>query len=85
MDFTVEYVLSLFELVKTKYQLPESMKEKQVDAIVSILNGNNTMCVLPTGYGKSLVFTLLPLLLDEVSSNNHDSIFRQIYCFKLRE
>jgi len=81
MEFTVDYVVSLYERVKTKYRLPDSMKEKQVDGIVSILNGNNTLCVLPTGYGKSLVFTLLPLLLDEVRLNNYEVLFSCLLYF----
>lgn len=36
----------------------------QEDAIKSILNGNNTLSIVPTGGGKSLIFQLSSLLLD---------------------
>ncbi len=39
------------------------LKPKQAVCIKSIYLQNDVMCVLPTGYGKSLVFHLLPMLL----------------------
>jgi superfamily II DNA helicase RecQ len=38
-------------------------KPKQVVCLESMYLQNDVMCVLPTGYGKSLVFHLLPMLL----------------------
>ena len=39
------------------------LKPKQVVCLQSVYLGNDVMCVLPTGYGKSLIFHLLPMLL----------------------
>ena len=43
-------------------------KEKQEEAIKSILSENNTFVSLPTGYGKSLIYAALPLIFDQVLS-----------------
>ena len=37
-----------------------SIKQKQFEAIDSILRGRDTLAILPTGYGKSLIYQLLP-------------------------
>ena len=41
-------------------------KDKQYDVVLSILNGRDTIGLLPTGYGKSLCYFVPPLLLDKV-------------------
>ena len=47
--------------IKTGYYY--KLKPKQHNAIVSYVTGNETFVVLPTGYGKSLVYAILPLTL----------------------
>ena len=42
----------------------EALKPKQRDAIVNFLSGNDTLVVLPTGYGKSIVYAALPPIFD---------------------
>ena len=42
------------------------LKEEQADAITSICCGKHVLVVLPTGFGKSLIFTSLPLIMDKV-------------------
>ena len=39
------------------------LKPKQVVCLESIFLQNDVLCVLPTGYGKSLIFHLVPMLL----------------------
>ena len=39
------------------------LKEKQREAIVTILHGCNVFVVLPRGYGKSVIFGCLPVAL----------------------
>ena len=46
--------------------LPFVLKKEQVDSIVALSEGKDTFVVLPAGYGKSLIYTLQPLLMDEV-------------------
>ena len=38
-------------------------KTKQVICLENVYLEKDVMCVLPTGYGKSLIFHLLPMLL----------------------
>jgi superfamily II DNA helicase RecQ len=41
-----------------------SLKDKQLECIRNVLEGRDTISLLPTGYGKSLIYTLLPHVLD---------------------
>ena len=43
-----------------------SLKEKQEAAIISFLGGRDTVVSLPTGYGKSLIYALLPHAFDMI-------------------
>jgi superfamily II DNA helicase RecQ len=72
-DISHEQVQLAYSKVQEKYKFPEELKELQKQAILHLLNRRNILCVLPTGFGKSLIFTLLPLLLDEVS------LFPEVY------
>ena len=51
----------LYDL-KTQYQL----KPEQSEALQMIVAKQSVFCVLPTGYGKSYIFGLAPLMLDKV-------------------
>ena len=44
----------------------KKMKDNQVEAATSFLQGNDTFVSLPTGYGKSLIYAILPLAFDEM-------------------
>ncbi len=51
-----------FALLNSLYQ-EVILKPKHVLCLESVYLKNDVMCVLPTGYGKSLIFHLLPMLL----------------------
>ena len=40
------------------------LKPKQVDSLVGVMRGGDTVTILPTRYGKSLVFELIPFIFD---------------------
>lgn len=44
----------------------QAIKEKQRDAILSYVSGSDTLVVLPTGYGKSLIYAVLPLVYNKL-------------------
>ena len=44
----------------------DGLKDKQLEAIVSFLQGNDTFVALPTGYGKSLIYAVLPYSFDRM-------------------
>ena len=51
-----------------------SLKPKQLDAIDAFLKGNDVFVSLPTGYGKSLIFAMLPSLFDRLRGRSDSSI-----------
>ena len=51
-----------------------SLKEAQYEALKSVVfEGKDTICILPTGYGKSLIYQLLPHVFDYFLSSEEDS------------
>ena len=42
------------------------LKEKQLEAVMAFLGGRDTFVSLPTGYGKSIVYAILPLVFDKI-------------------
>ena len=50
-----------------------SLKTKQKEAISSFLKGRDVFVCLPTGYGKSLCFVLLPLVCDYLRGQKNGS------------
>ena len=36
------------------------VKPKQIEVVDNILKGQDTLCILPTGFGKSLIYQMLP-------------------------
>ena len=42
-----------------------NLKPKQVVCLEALFNNKDTLAVLPTGYGKSLLYKVLPVLLAE--------------------
>ena len=42
------------------------LKEEQKTAVCSLVSGNDVFVSLPTGYGKSICFVLLPLVFERV-------------------
>ena len=47
----------------------EYLKEEQKQAAVTFLQGKDTFVSLPTAYGKSLIFALVPSAFDFVRGN----------------
>jgi len=42
------------------------LKEKQVEVISKFCAGNDVFVSLPTGFGKSITFAILPLVFDRI-------------------
>ena len=57
-------ILSLLLEVKDLYDFPYELKEQQLASLVSLFSRQNCITVLPTGFGKSDIFALFPLLLN---------------------
>lgn len=41
-------------------------KSKQLEALTAFLSGRDTFVSLPTGYGKSIIYAVLPLAFDSM-------------------
>ena len=48
-----------------------NMKDKQVEAVTSFLEGKDTFVSLPTGFGKSLIYAVLPIAFDTLRGKCH--------------
>lgn len=57
---------NLLKTLEAKFQL-QGFRTGQLEVIQAILAGSNVMCVMPTGYGKSLCYQLAALLLDGIT------------------
>ena len=44
----------------------DKLKTKQLEAIFVFLKGNNVFVSLPTGYGKSIIYAILPYAFDNL-------------------
>lgn len=44
----------------------EKLKEKQLEAVSSFVRGHDTFVSLPTGYGKSVIYAILPFVFDKL-------------------
>ena len=47
-------------------ELGLELKDKQVKAIERFCEGSDVFVSLPTGFGKSLIYGLLPLIFDKI-------------------
>lgn len=63
-------LLSALNNIFPTYSSPKdfTLKPKQVLCLDHLRNGGNVIAILPTGYGKSLIFHLLPFILQEKTS-----------------
>ena len=52
--------------IESKYDF--TFKEKQLTAIKSIIDNNDTFIVLPTGYGESKIYVHLPEIYELVNN-----------------
>ena len=43
------------------------LKKEQLALLTKVCNKINVLAVLPTGFGKSLIYILAPLVIDKVS------------------
>ena len=53
-------------VVEVAKQIGIDLKEKQLEALLTFCLGNDVFVSLPTGYGKSMIYGLLPLIFDEI-------------------
>ena len=47
-----------------------SLRPKQIDCVLNSAKKQDLLCILATGYGKTLVFKLIPIYLSACESNS---------------
>ena len=75
MATAIDHLHSALEFALEKLGKAElSLKEAQYEALKSVVfEGKDTICILPTGYGKSLIYQLLSHVFDYFLSSEEDS------------
>jgi len=58
----MEFTQAIESAVLTMGLMP--LKDKQLEAVKSFVSGKDTFVALPTGYGKSVIFAVLPLVFN---------------------
>lgn len=64
LTFLKGNVTPLDAVTEVTRKLSIDLKEKQLEAILEFLSGKDVFVSLPTGYGKSLIYEILPLVFD---------------------
>jgi len=59
------------------------VKPKQLEAIKSILKGRDTLAILPSGYGESMIYQLLPSIFLKLPDKQKNPIFVVISPLKI--
>lgn len=44
----------------------DALKDKQMEAVSTFISGSDTFVSLPTGYGKSIIYAILPIVFDKI-------------------
>ena len=44
-----------------------TLKTCQIEAVTTFLSGQDVFVALPTGYGKSIIYGILPLMYDKLT------------------
>ena len=57
---------TLLQAVNAKYKWNYRLKDAQRKVITEVMHRRHVLCVLPTGYGKSLCYMMIALMYDEV-------------------
>lgn len=63
---SIEKALNLLNIQRKKKEI--ILKEEQEKAVVELLSGKDVLAILPTGFGKSLIYTIFALASTELRS-----------------
>lgn len=64
--------VNIVEDVLSSLKINFKLKTLQKDCLKHIMNGRDVFAVLPTGYGKTVIYTVLPMLLWQINDVNRD-------------
>lgn len=49
----------------------QQLKPKQSEAVKAFVEGRDVFVSLPTGYGKSIIYAILPIVYDKIRGKLH--------------
>ena len=61
-----EFMLRAVVIESARQRGYTKLKEKQVEAVEAFIKGHDTFISLPTGYGKSVIYAVLPILFNSL-------------------
>ena len=62
---SIEDIIEAYDKVREKYKFIYNFNAEQLQALRNIVNNVHCLVVLPTGFGKTDIFVLAPLILNE--------------------
>lgn len=82
MAYTRSSIQNAFKAIKEKHSFKYDMlKPEQEQVTLNVLSKQSTCAVLPTGYGKSDMFFLPPLMQDQVCLHVRLNIYQSYPAF----
>ena len=66
-------------ITETLQQLEICLKEKQSEAVSKFCSGHDVFVSLPTGFGKSIIYAILPLVFDRIRGKYKD-VYSLFWC-----
>ena len=66
-------IVETLRTVVASCKIPFSLKVKQVECLKHLSAGKDVFAVLPTGYGKSVIYSILPKLWRSIETVNQTS------------
>ena len=73
---SIEKVARAYGTVKNTFSLDFNLKKEQLEGLPALVNGRDGLFVLSTGFGKTLIFALLPLVLDALDALDASLTFK---------
>ena len=65
-QFNEEQIVAAVERTSSAYGYPQ-LKKEQRDVVLQFMSGRDVFCCLPTGFGKSVCYILLPMMFDTLN------------------
>ena len=66
-------------------ELGFQLKPKQIAAVKAFVEGKDVFVSLPTGYGKSIIYAILPIVYDKIRGEVHEFNKQLLLCTLLQQ
>lgn len=72
-DQMANYFTKKVQMAVARYQKAITLKQQQTECLELLYSGKDVIANLPTGFGKSLIYNLLPIILSSDSEPSIDA------------